>query len=132
MPRPHAKLLARIALGVVLLIGLLLPSRALAAGTIRTVLVIDASSSMLSTDPKELRKVAAELFVDMARDGDQIAVTGFDGAPRESTGGFTTIKSIADREAIKASIRAVGKNGNWTDFTAGLGEARRLFQPVKA
>src|SRR5512141_14614 len=91
------------------LAAVLLTAPALAKGTIRAVLVIDASSSMLSTDPKELRKVAAELFVDLARDGDQIAVTGFDGAVRESTGGFITIKGLPDREALKRAIQAVGK-----------------------
>lgn len=98
-----------------------------AAGVLRTVLVIDASSSMLSTDPKELRKVAAELYVDLARDGDELAVTGFDGSARESTGGFTTIRGLADRNALKQAVRAVGKNGSWTDFTAGLLEAKRLL-----
>jgi hypothetical protein len=108
------------------------PAIARAEGTLRTVLVIDASSSMLSTDPKELRKVAAELFVDLARHGDEIAVTGFDGGVRESTGGFIAIRSPQDRERIKAAIRAVGKNGAWTDFTQGLGEAKRLLSSAKS
>ena len=102
-----------------------------ADGTLRTVLVIDASSSMLSTDPRELRKTAAELFVDLARYGDEIAVTGFDGGARESTGGFVKITSPADRERLKAAIRAVGKNGAWTDFTQGLSEAKRLLETAK-
>lgn len=108
-----------------------LPALARAEGALRTVLVIDASSSMLSTDPKELRKVAAELFVDLARFGDEIAVTGFDGGARESTGGFITIRSPADRDKLKAAIRAVGKDGAWTDFTQGLAEAKRLLDAAK-
>lgn len=110
---------------------LALPALARADGTLRTVLVIDASSSMLSTDPKELRKVAAELFVDLARFGDEIAVTGFDGGVRESTGGFIAIRSPADRQKLKGAVRAVGKNGAWTDFTQGLSEATRLLAGVK-
>ena len=102
-----------------------------ADGTLRTVLVIDASSSMLSTDPHELRKVAAELFVDLARDGDEIAVTGFDGGARESTGGFIAIQSPSDRERLKAAVRGVGKDGAWTDFTAGLDEAKRILATAK-
>lgn len=101
-----------------------------ASGTLRTVLVVDASSSMLSTDPKRLRKVGAEMLVDLARDGDQIAVTGFDGGVRESTGAFTTIQGPADREALKRAVRAVGENGAWTDFTAGLAEAKRLLDTL--
>lgn len=112
---------------LVALVALAAPGVARADGTLRTVLVIDASSSMLSTDPKELRKTAAELFVDLARFGDEIAVTGFDGGVRESTGAFIAIRSPEDREKIKAAIRAVGKNGSWTDFTQGLAEAKRIL-----
>ena len=110
-----------------LAITMLWAGAAKAAGVLRTVLVIDASSSMLSTDPKELRKVAAELYVDLAREGDELAVTCFDGAARESTGAFTTIRGLPDRDALKQAVRAVGKNGSWTDFTAGLLEAKRLL-----
>ena len=122
---------ARAAALLCALLSLAIPAIARAEGTLRTVLVIDASSSMLSTDPKELRKVAAELFVDLARYGDEIAVTGFDGGVRESTGGFVAIRSPADRARLKAAIRAVGKDGAWTDFTAGLGEAQRLLAGAK-
>lgn len=108
-----------------------IPGVSWAEATLRTVLVIDASSSMLSTDPRELRKVAAELFVDLARTGDEIAVTGFDGGVRESTGGFIALRTPADRAKVKAAIRAVGKNGSWTDFTQGLAEAKRLIDGVK-
>jgi len=113
------------------LVLLAVPAVARAEGTLRTVLVIDASSSMLSTDPRELRKVAAELFVDLARYGDEVAVTGFDGGVRESTGGFIAIRSPEDRAKLKAAVRAVGKNGAWTDFTQGLLEAKRLLDAVK-
>ncbi len=102
-----------------------------AEGTLRTVLVIDASSSMRATDPKQLRKAAAELYVDLARDGDQIAVTGFDGAARESMGKFITIRGPSDRNELKSAIRSVGNDGNWTDFTAGLTEAKRLLDSAK-
>ncbi|MBK8256077.1 MAG: VWA domain-containing protein [Polyangiaceae bacterium] len=128
---PCHSLLIRLTAALSFVAALLISGSAFAEGTLRTVLVIDASSSMLSTDPKELRKVAAELFVDLARYGDEIAVTGFDGGPRESTGGFIAIKSPEDRQKLKAAIRAVGKNGAWTDFTAGLGEAARLLSGAK-
>ena len=104
-----------------------MPSAAHADDTFRTVLVIDASSSMRRTDPTNLRKVAAELFVDLARDGDQIAVTGFDENARQSTGAFITIDGLPARDKLKAAIRAIGNDGKWTDFTAGLSEARRLL-----
>ncbi|GAB4525611.1 MAG: hypothetical protein Tsb0020_43570 [Haliangiales bacterium] len=99
-----------------------------ADGAIRTVLVIDASSSMRRTDPNDLRKVAAELFVDLARSGDEIAVTGFDERARQASGRFVTISGADSRRALKQAIRAIGDDGQWTDFTAGLGEAARLFE----
>lgn len=104
---------------------------AFADGALRTVIVIDASSSMRATDPKELRKVAAELFVDLTRDGDQLAVVGFDGASRDAMPALVTIHGPADREAVKRAIRAVGNDGNWTDFTAGFSGARQVLQATK-
>lgn len=90
-------------------------------------LVIDASSSMKRTDPSNLRKVAAELFVDLARAGDRIAVTGFDENARQSTGAFIDITTMDSRTQLKKAIRAIGNDGKWTDFTAGLSEAKRLL-----
>lgn len=109
------------------LAALLAPATGRADGAFRAVLVIDASSSMRRTDPGELRKVAAELFVDLARDGDRMAVTGFDGSVRQSTGDFIAIDGIDTRRQLKEAIRAVGNDGQWTDFTAGLREARRIL-----
>ena len=109
------------------LAALLAPATGRADGAFRAVLVIDASSSMRRTDPGELRKVAAALFVDLARDGDRIAVTGFDGSVRQSTGDFIAIDGIDTRRQLKEAIRAVGNDGQWTDFTAGLREAGRIL-----
>lgn len=109
------------------LVAVLAPSIGHADGAFRAVLVIDASSSMRRTDPRDLRKAAAELFVDLARDGDRLAVTGFDQGARQSTNGFQMIDGIEARQRVKAAIRAIGNDGQWTDFTAGLGEARRLL-----
>lgn len=108
-----------------------MPNVAFADGALRTVLVIDASSSMRATDPKELRKVAAELFVDLTRDGDQLAVVGFDGASRDAMPALVTIRGPSDREAVKRAVRAVGNDGNWTDFTAGFEGARRVLAATK-
>lgn len=122
------RLLASAVLGVAFVGG---PNVAFADGALRTVLVIDASSSMRATDPKELRKVAAELFVDLTRDGDQLAVVGFDGASRDAMPALVTIRGPSEREAVKRAIRAVGNDGNWTDFTAGFEGARRVLSATK-
>ncbi|MDI1481700.1 vWA domain-containing protein [Polyangium sp. y55x31] len=107
--------------------AMLAPRLASADGALRTVLVIDASSSMRGTDPKELRKVAAELFVDLTRSGDELAVVGFDGAARDAMPTLVVVRTPDDRARIKQAIRAVGNDGNWTDFTAGLEGAHRLL-----
>lgn len=124
-PRP---LLWPARVGLIALVTCVLwASSAHADGAFRTVLVIDASSSMKRTDPDDLRKVAAELFVDLARPGDHIAVTGFDENARQSSGGFTDIAGVDSRAELKRAIRAIGNDGKWTDFTAGLTEAGRLL-----
>lgn len=105
----------------------LLAGEARAGERFRTVLVIDASSSMRKTDPRGLRKIAAELFVDLARDGDAIAITEFDEKARDTSGGFVRIDGVAAREKLKQAIRSVGDVGKWTDFTSGLREAQRLL-----
>ncbi|EYF06176.1 vWA domain-containing protein [Chondromyces apiculatus] len=98
----------------------------------RTVLVLEASSSLRATDPREMRKAAAELYVDLARDGDAIAIVGFDSASSSVSQGFITIRAPADRAALKQAIRTLGTEGLWSDLSAGLAEARRLFQQAPA
>lgn len=106
---------------------LALPSTAFADGSFRTVLVIDASWSMRKTDPNKLRLVAAELFVDLARDGDEIAVAGFGAEVHGSTEEFIEIDGPASRARLKKAIRAIGEDRVATDFTVGLNEAKRLL-----
>ncbi|MDI1446662.1 vWA domain-containing protein [Polyangium sp. 6x1] len=122
------KILPRLLCSVMMTGALLAPRLASADGALRTVLVIDASSSMRGTDPKELRKVAAELFVDLTRNGDELAVVGFDGAARDAMASLVVVRTPDDRAQIKRAVRAVGNDGSWTDFTAGLEGARRLLE----
>ncbi|MRG97244.1 vWA domain-containing protein [Polyangium spumosum] len=122
------KLLPRLLLSAAMTTGVsLAPGLAAADGALRTVLVIDASSSMRGTDPKEIRKVAAELFVDLTRKGDELAVVGFDGAARDTMDALVVVESPDDRARVKRAVRAVGNDGSWTDFTAGLEGARRVL-----
>ncbi|MDC3959502.1 vWA domain-containing protein [Polyangium jinanense] len=122
------KTLPRLLSSALIAAAIFAPRLAAADGALRTVLVIDASSSMRGTDPKELRKVAAELFVDLTRNGDELAVVGFDGAARDAMPTLVVVRTPDDRARIKQAVRAVGNDGNWTDFTAGLEGARRLLE----
>lgn len=96
----------------------------------RTLIVIDASSSMRRTDPQKLRKVAAELYVDLARDGDSIAVAQFQAEAKDVSGGFQTITGPAVRDRLKDAIRSVGDDGDWTDFGAAFDFAAKAFAAV--
>jgi Mg-chelatase subunit ChlD len=96
----------------------------------RTLIMIDASSSMRRTDPQKLRKVAAELYVDLAREGDLIAVSQFDAAVKDVSGGFQRVAGPETRERLKAAIRSIGDNGEWTDFGAAFSAAGQSFGPA--
>lgn len=103
-------------LALVLAVGTL----AAEAQTLRTTLIIDSSSSMRRTDPARLRKVAAELFIDLAREGDTIAVLQFDARAEDLSGGFVRIAGHATRDRLKDAIRRAGEDGKWTDFGAAF------------
>ncbi|HEY3448140.1 MAG TPA: vWA domain-containing protein [Myxococcales bacterium] len=94
--------------------------------------MIDASSSMRRTDPQKLRKVAAELYVDLARDGDSIAVAQFQAESKDVSGGFQTITGPAVRDRLKDAIRSIGDDGDWTDFGAAFEAAGKAFAAVPA
>jgi PKD repeat protein len=82
-------------------------------------LVIDSSGSMRSTDPHDLRKIAAKIFVDLASDDDHIAIIDFDfyGEVR------TSLCNVGDnRESLKSSINAIDSAGK-TNIGDGLNQA---------
>ncbi|AKT38099.1 vWA domain-containing protein [Chondromyces crocatus] len=103
-------------------------SPAAGEGVVRSVIVVEASSSLRATDPKGQRKLAAELHVDLSRDGDEVAVVAFAGTAREVTSGFVTIRSPEDRATLKLAIRGIGTEGVWADFSAGLAAGRKLLE----
>ncbi|HCF59066.1 MAG TPA: hypothetical protein DFS52_13875, partial [Myxococcales bacterium] len=94
--------------------------------------MVDASSSMRTTDPQKLRKVAAELYVDLARDGDRVAVWQFDSQAKEILGEFLEIRSPADRDRLKDAIRSISDDGDWTDFGAAFEAAAQAFAAAPA
>lgn len=110
--------------------ALLLAAGGARAEPFRTVIMIDASSSMRKTDPQKLRKVAAELYVDLAREGDLVAVSQFEAAVKDVSGGFQKIAGPETRERLKAAIRAIGDDGEWTDFGAAFSAAGKAFGPA--
>jgi hypothetical protein len=98
----------------------------------RTLIMVDASSSMRRTDPQKLRKVAAELYVDLERDGDYVSVWQFHGQATEISQGFQKISAPADRDRLKDAIRSIADDGEWTDFGAAFEAAAAAFAGVPA
>lgn len=98
----------------------------------RTVLVIDASGSMTWQDPTELRKLAAKLYVDMARPDDEIAVVEF-GATAKTRSTFKTMNADGRRDSKSAisEIRTLSDPGPQTNFVAGLEEAAELLKKAR-
>jgi PKD repeat protein/Mg-chelatase subunit ChlD len=80
------------------------------------VLVIDSSGSMRSTDPYNLRKEAARLFVDLAHYDDQIAVVDFDGSAHLRA----SLCNVGEnRRSLKSAINAIDSSGG-TNIGSGL------------
>ena len=93
------------------------------------VLLLDASGSMLRTDPKRLREEGAKLFLQFLRPGDRIAIMQFD---KESK----LIRPFSDftrdeAGAIGADITKVGTQGVYTDLLAGVQSAGELLKQEK-
>jgi Mg-chelatase subunit ChlD len=93
----------------------------------KTLIIVDASSSQRTTDPGNIRRIATELFVDLAAEGDQISVLEFDGEVRPKSEGFIEVRDAASREKLKAAARKITSDGEWTDFGAAFSEAARIF-----
>lgn len=96
---------------------------------IDAVLLLDASGSMLRTDPKRLREEGAKLFLQFLRPGDRIAIMQFD---KESK----LIRPFSDftrdeASAIGADITKVGTQGVYTDLLAGVQSAGELLKQEK-
>ncbi|MBX7112851.1 MAG: VWA domain-containing protein [Myxococcaceae bacterium] len=110
-----------------LLFALTVMAASVASAGYKTLMIIDASSSMRGTDPQNIRRVAAELYIDLAQEGDQISVMEFDAKVRPRSQGFVEIKDAASRDKLKAAARAITSDGDWTDFGAAFSEAAQVF-----
>ena len=85
------------------------------------VFVIDSSSSMRSNDPQDLRKTAAQAFVNKLSENDRAAVITFDSSARLNQG-FTNENNLLIR-----AINEVNSNGWSTNLSAGIDLAIKQF-----
>lgn len=90
---------------------------------VQMVLLLDASGSMRETDPKGYSKLAAGLVINLLSAQDEAAVVEFAGEGK-IVAGFQT---AAHKEELIQAINKVGREGQFTDFRAGLETCFELF-----
>jgi len=93
---------------------------------IDVVLVIDASKSMQTTDPQNLRKVGAKEFIDLAEVGDRIGIVAFAGQPMDLAP-LTTIQDDSTRQALKAKVDQIPSDRSDTHIGAAIARAYQVL-----
>lgn len=93
---------------------------------IDVVLVIDASKSMQTNDPQNLRKVGAKEFIDLAEIGDRIGIVAFAGKPLDLAP-LTRIQNEATRQALKAKVDQIPSNLSDTHIGAAIARAYQVL-----
>lgn len=98
---------------------------------INVIFVMDASKSMLKSDPQNIRGDAIKLFIDMCRGkGDGIGLTAY-GSKIVKTVEPKSIKSFEDRENLKKLIQDIPQSDS-TDIGLGIMEGiKNLEKGVK-
>jgi len=87
-------------------------------------ILMDASGSMKTTDPRGFRKLAAQAVVTLLTPKDQVAIVEFDAEGRIRSDWHPA----SDRAALWHAIQEVGQAGLFTDFRAGLEVALDLMK----
>ena len=90
-------------------------------------LIIDSSSSMGRSDPGNLRKSGAELFIESADPKVQIAIVDFHGSARRLAS--LTFADTTGKIALKNAVDRVHSSGSSTNIDAGLQQG---FQELNA
>lgn len=92
---------------------------ALAATPMRAVILFDNSGSMRQNDPLRLSRMAVQLFVELARPHDQLALVAFSdtGVPIMP---LTSLASPGVRQTILSRLRTLQFDGQTTDLAAAL------------
>lgn len=94
---------------------------------IDVVLAIDASKSMLRTDPHNLRHIGAKEFLDLVDLGDQVGLLEF-GETVTIHAPLTPLRNEATREALKRMVDSITSSGDWTHIPAAVEAAYTLLQ----
>lgn len=93
---------------------------------IDAVLVLDASGSMLVTDPLRLRYEGAKLLAQFLKSGDRVAIVSF----AESATVIRDLTEFAagDEVSIQKSIEGIQSTGQYTNIHAGIQKARQILE----
>jgi uncharacterized protein (TIGR03503 family) len=86
------------------------------------ILLLDASGSMLKTDPLRLRDEGAKLFIQFLKPGDRLGIIEFSNSVK-------TIRPLSDydraqTDQIAKDVSQVSSNGLYTDLLAGIKAAQ--------
>ena len=90
------------------------------------VLVMDSSGSMKRTDPQDLRKPAAKLFISLLDDKDRASVVSFSdkGYP---VAFFTPVKGKQNEEKLFAAVDRISNKGVYTNLLGAVEGAMRVI-----
>jgi von Willebrand factor type A domain len=92
---------------------------ALAAIPMRAVILFDTSGSMRQNDPQRLSRIAAQLFLELARPFDQVGLVVFSDRG-EALIPLTSLSSPEARRPYAAALRSLQFNGQTTDLGVAL------------
>lgn len=88
------------------------------------VILLDASASMKKTDPKGIRKLAAQAVISLLSEKDKVAVLEFDSDARI----LSDWMRASAKQTLFEAIDKSSDNGAFTDFCSGLEKAAKLFK----
>jgi len=91
------------------------------------VLIMDSSGSMKNTDPDQLRKPAAKLFISLLSPTDRSSVVSFSdkGYP---VAFLTPVDSTKNKERLFSAVDKISTRGMFTNLYGALEGARRVFE----
>ena len=98
------------------------PVQAAGENPLDTVVVMDSSGSMKQTDPRELRKPAARLFITLLGEQDRLSVMSFSDNAYPITY-LTELKDSTNRERSLNATDKVSSKGIYTNIYAAIARA---------
>ena len=117
-------------LSALLSLALLTVSSWLIADTQRTeldaIVVLDSSGSMKKTDPKQLRKPAAKLFISLLGEDDRVSVMSFSDNAYPITY-LTQLSTASNKQKTLNATEKVSHKGVYTNIHAALARSIRIL-----